>query len=205
MKAEEFRQRLERETNLSSLLDVCLRNDKMPYVFEPKPQRWTEFCEVLNASLGVARDSIRIVGSARLGFSMKPGKDLRPFSDTSDIDVVIVDAGLFDRLWLSLLDAAYPRRPAIERFPGGWLKTRRNEIYTGWLTPADIKMDLTIFGARARPVVEFGSKWFNALKAASRYPPRRHDDVKGRLYRTWEHAELYHIDSLTQLQRTLAA
>ena len=32
---------------------------------------------------------------------------------------------------------------------------------------------------------------------------RRHEDITGRLYRTWEHAELYHLHSLASLRKSL--
>ncbi len=134
---------------------------------------------------------------------MKPGYNLKSFSDTSDIDVVIVNANLFDQLWVALLDAAYPR-PPVTNVLGGWLQTRRNELYTGWLTPLEIKLDRKIFGVKAEPVLDFNTQWFNTLKQASRHPPRRHENITGRLYRTWRHAELYHLNSLVTLRRTLA-
>src|SRR5205085_560567 len=94
---------------------------------------------------------IRIVGSGRLGFSLKPGNNLRGFQDTSDIDVVVVNSQAFDELWLAMLRAAYPR-PPIEF--GTRLSKGRRDLYTGWLTPEDIRLDLTIYGEKARPALE---------------------------------------------------
>ncbi|MFZ0638477.1 MAG: hypothetical protein WAN33_07415 [Candidatus Acidiferrales bacterium] len=133
---------------------------------------------------------------------MKPGSNLRAFKDTSDIDVAIVNSILFDELWIYILEAAYPRPPVSQRF-SGWLEIRRNELYTGWLTPLDIKLDMTILGIRAKPVLDFRLRWFNALKEASQHPPRRHEDITGRLYRTWRHAELYHLHNLAVLRKNL--
>lgn len=201
MKPDEFRDLLEQQAE-GQLLGLCLRDDLIPYVFEPKPEAWDTFRDELVSRLGVARADIRVVGSGRLGFSMKPGRNLKSFGDRSDIDIVFVNATLFDRLWLALLDAAYPR-PPITRKTCGWLETRRNELYTGWLTPLEIRLDHKIFGSKAKPVLDFNTQWFNALKTASRHPPRRHEDITGRLYRTWRHAELYHLNSLASLRKTL--
>jgi len=202
MTHEEFRDLLRQRSDLQ-LLDPCLRDEATPYVFEPKPVAWDTFREELVSRLGVSRGDIRVVGSGRFGFSMKPGRGLKSFGDTSDIDVVVVNAGLFDQLWVALLHAAYPRPPIIDKF-GGWLQARRNEVYTGWLTPREIRLDIKIFGLKAKPVLDFRTLWFNALKQASRHPPRRHEDITGRLYRTWRHAELYHLYSLAELRKTLA-
>lgn len=202
MTTEEFRDLLQQQSD-PQLLSSCLHDDRTPYVFEPQPAAWDTFRDELVSGLAVSRPDIRVVGSARFGFSTKPGRNLREFSDTSDIDVVIVNPSLFDQLWLALLDAAYPRPPIAQKL-GGWLQTRRNEVYTGWLTPMEIRLDFRIVGPRAKPVLDFRTRWFNALKKASRHPPRRHEDITGRLYRSWRHAELYHLHSLAALRRTLA-
>jgi hypothetical protein len=201
MTPDDFRQLLTQQSD-AELLEPCLRDEGTPYVFDTKPEAWNIFRDELVGRLGVSRNEIRIVGSGRFGFSMKPGLNLRDFRDTSDIDVAVVNAALFDQLWLLILDAAYPRPPITSRI-GGWLETRRNELYTGWLTPLEIRLDIKIVGARAKPVLEFNARWFDALKRASQHPPRRHEDITGRLYRTWRHAELYHLNSLAVLRKTL--
>jgi hypothetical protein len=202
MNTGEFRQLLQERTD-AQLLASCLGDEACPYVFEQRAAAWDAFRDELVGGLGVTRGDVRIVGSARFGFSMKPGYSLRAFRDTSDIDVVVVNAEAFDRLWLALLTAAYPRQPNVNKV-GGWLKKRTKEVYTGWLTPLSIKLDARIFGARARPVLEFNAAWFNTLKKASRHPVRRHESITSRLYRTWAHAELYHLHSLAALRKTLA-
>ena len=152
MTSEEFRDLLQRQSD-TQLLDPCLHDDQAPYVFQPAPASWDTFRDEFVSGLDVSQADIRIVGSARFGFSMKPWRNLKSFRDTSDIDVVIVNSGLFDRLWLALLDAAYPRPPITDKL-GGWLRTRRNELYTGWLTPTEVRLDIKIFGAKAEPVLD---------------------------------------------------
>jgi hypothetical protein len=204
MNSDEFRALLA-ERNDAQMLEPCLRDEAPPYVFEENAAAWDAFRDELVERLEVVRADIRIVGSGRLGFSMKPGHNLRAFRDTSDIDVVVVNTALFDQLWLSMLEAAYPRPPVTDLIGfGGWLVTRRNELYTGWLTPLAIRLSSKIFGEKAKPVLDFNARWFNALKIASRHPSRRHENITGRLYRTWRHAELYHLSSLASLRKTLA-
>jgi hypothetical protein len=202
MTPAEFRDLIDHNTD-AQLLDVCLHDEQTPYVFEAKIAAWNAFRDELGNQLGgVPRTDIRVIGSGRFGFSMSTWSNLRKFDDRSDIDVVIVNSPLFDELWLALLGAAYPRYPLIEKL-GGWLDERRNELYTGYLTPSAGKLDIRIVGSKAKPVLEFTSRWFNALKRAGRYPTRRHSDIQGRLYRTWQHADLYHQSSLGALRRTL--
>jgi hypothetical protein len=201
MTPDVFRDLLAQESD-AQLVDKCLRPDVVPYVFEPRPAAWDTFRSDMGAALGVAITDITVVGSGRFGLSLKPGKNLKQFTDQSDIDVVVINSGLFDRFWIALLEAAYPREPMAGTV-GGWLRERRNEIYTGWLSPLKIKIDHRIFGGRATPVLTLKTEWFNALKSAARHPPRRHADVRGRLYRTVRHAELYHLSSLAALRRSL--
>lgn len=201
MKAQDFRQVLDDQTD-AELIGPCLYEEIIPFVFEPNPVRWDAFRDEFVSRLQVSRSDIRIVGSARFGFSMKPDRNLKSFEDRSDIDVVVVNEKLFDELWYALLAAAYPRYPVTSEL-GGWLKKRRNELYTGWLTPLEIRLDPTIYGAKTKSVLDFNAVWFNTLKVASRHVPRRHEDVNGRLYRTWKHAELYHLHSIGALRQTL--
>ena len=115
----------------------------MPYVFGPKPAAWDTFRDLLVSNFNVGRTDIRVVGSGRFGFSLKPGQNLKNFSDTSDIDVIVVHPALFDELWLALLRAAYPRFPLTIHL-SGWLGRRRNEVYAGWLSPLDMRLDKKI-------------------------------------------------------------
>jgi hypothetical protein len=188
--------------NDAQLVGLCLRDDILPWAFQTAPERWTTFRNVLVAELGVQHSDITVVGSGRFGFSLKPRNNFKSFCDSSDIDVVVVNHDLFDRLWVALLKAACPRSP-MTSYLGGWLRKRRNEVYTGWLTPLEIELDTRIYGARAKPVAEFNALWFNTFKKAARHPPRRHEDVAARLYRSWQHAELYHLNSLAELRMSL--
>jgi hypothetical protein len=147
MTSEEFLDILQQKSDLE-LLGPCLHEDLVPYVFEPSRDAWDMFRNELVSQLGVNRGDIRIVGSGRFGFSTKPWNKLARFRDNSDIDVIVVNTDAFDELWLSLLRAAYPRPPISQKI-GGWLKKRRSEIYTGWITPLKIGLDARICGVKA--------------------------------------------------------
>jgi hypothetical protein len=201
MTPAEFLELLQSQTD-EQLLDPCLREDVVPFVFEPRPNRWEDFRDGLISDLGIGRADIRVVGSGRFGFSLKPEYNLRRFRDESDIDVLIVNASLFDQLWVALLTAAYPREPLAHRI-GGWLENRRNDLYAGWITPSSINLDITIV-PKAKLILDLRARWFNALQRASRFPPRRHSGVRSRLYRTWRHAELYHLHGLGKLRQSLS-
>ena len=198
MTPAEFRQLLQED--IPDLARMCLRGTDVPFAFSGLSDAWLAFRDDLGQALGVKSESIAVVGSERFGFSLKPDNSLRPFSDTSDIDVVVVDSTAFDETWTGLLRALYPRPPIQV---SGWLAKCRNDLYTGWLCPLAMRPDRKIYGARAGPVLEISSRWFQALKVAGRFIPQPHESLQARLYRTWEHAELYHQHSLHELKRTL--
>src|SRR5207244_1818199 len=83
MNSDEFRQ-LIHERSDAQLVGLCLQNDLTPYAFEPSPASWDAFRDSLVSSFNIERTDIRVVGSARFGFSLKPGQNLKRFGDTSD-------------------------------------------------------------------------------------------------------------------------
>lgn len=200
MTKEDFRALLDEKSN-NELVAISLRDDITPFVFATESARWPAFRGEVGAKLGVAATDLRVIGSGRFGFSLKPGNNFKTYTDTSDVDVAIINAALFDELWYGLLAVAYPRPPTLSKI-GGWLKERRNEVYTGWLTPLKIKLDLKIYGDAARPLTHLTSNWFRTFQQASRHIPVRHERVNTRLYRTWQHAELYHGHSISMLRQT---
>jgi hypothetical protein len=203
MTPDEFKQ-LMADTSDADLLGPALHDAVVPYVFETEAVKWEAFRGEVTTALAIGVDDLAIVGSGRMGFSLKPDNNLRAFRDTSDVDVVIVNPDLFDALWYNLLRAAYPR-PPMSNTVGGWLRRRQKEVYTGWLSPLKVRLDRQILGARVQPVLDFNVQWFTTFKEASRHVVRRHEDVQGRLYRTWTHVDLYHLASLAALRRSLAA
>lgn len=48
---------------------------------------------------GADINDVYVVGSAKLGFSPKPGQYFKHFSDQSDIDVALVNANLYTEIW----------------------------------------------------------------------------------------------------------
>ena len=83
-----------------------------PYVFRDQPASLNLMKKHLSSHLKVAENNIVVVGSAQTGFSMAPDNFPRAFHAGSDIDVVVVDAPLFDRLWHDILKWNFPRRVA---------------------------------------------------------------------------------------------
>jgi hypothetical protein len=75
--------------------------------------------------------SVYVVGSAKLGFSIAPGKRWRVFGETSDIDVAIVSNVLYTNIWHEI-SSLLSRDPFIR-----WPKKAKYAEYQlhGWMRP----------------------------------------------------------------------
>lgn len=176
-----------------------------PHVFTDWPEGFDLMRSHLRARLGTSEDSIVVVGSAKLGFSLNPDRFGQRFSDQSDVDVVVVDARLFDELWHSLLRWDYPRRRTqLGMQSREWASDRRREFFSGWCEPAALRFEGLVFPEVLKPVRDLSTKWFNAFKSLSQHPQMASREFLGRLYRTWEHAVLYYADGVRQLRQALS-
>jgi hypothetical protein len=198
-----------KETLLKSPLEVMAEQHiftGMPYVFRDEPASNDLLVEHLCEAMGVSDQNIVVVGSAKIGFSLNPDNFPREFSDTSDIDIVVVSEELFDRVWMILLEWHYPRRNMpLGRVEGGWMRSRRGDIYWGWLVPDEIHYEGLSFPHVLKPLRDISTKWFNTFQSLSLYPEFAAHRVSGRLYRTWDHAIRYHTDGLRQIRDAIVA
>lgn len=177
----------------------------IPYVFKKTPDSFEILRTHLHHSLNIDAANVAVVGSARIGFSLSPHRFFRRFSEQSDIDVVVIDKGLFDRAWLTIVEWNYPRRHRLPRPEWDWAKDRMNDIYWGWFVPDKIGFNGLRFPRALRPLIEISSKWFDAFRSLSKYPEFVSRDVSGRLYRTRDHAVFYHVEGLRQIRDSLLA
>lgn len=78
--------------------------NKTPYIFLDDPDREHELAQIVKEYFNVDYKDLIIVGSAQLGYSLNPRKNYRDFSDSSDIDLAIIDQKLFTELKQELYD-----------------------------------------------------------------------------------------------------
>lgn len=123
-------------------------------------------------------NEVLVVGSGKLGFSIAPTKLYRPFSDTSDIDVVIVSPKLFDQIWKAV-HYYWDNGGYWERF------SDFNEyLFQGWIRPDKLPPARTF---------ELANDWwqfFNYLSSTGKYSVYK---VAGALYRDWYFLEAYQL------------
>lgn len=192
---------------LSQPLDQVVREHLFtgtPYVFRQAPIHMDTLRSHIVTRLKIRENGIAIVGSAKLGFSMSPDAFPGRFSAKSDIDVVVVDEALYDRIWLNMLEWHYPRRRVrLDDSEYKWYTTRQRELYWGWFSPDKIKFDGLQFPGVLKPLRDISTEWFSTFRSLSLYQQFANRDINGRLYRTWDHAVLYHVDGLRQIRDSL--
>lgn len=178
----------------------------IPYVFRDKPAALDLLIKHLSSAIKLDEENIRVVGSAKMGFSLNPDNFPRGFSDASDIDVIVINEQLFDRIWMTLLEWHYPRRlMQLGRVEGEWAQLRRKEIYFGWLVPDEIHYEGLSFPNVLKPLRDISALWFNSFRSLSLYPEFAARTISGRLYRSWEHALRYHTEGLRQIRTKITA
>lgn len=123
-----------------------------------------------------------VVGSGKLGFSIAPKKQYQHFSETSDVDVVVVSAKLFDMFWKKV-------HYYVEH-GGYWeqLADFKKYHFHGWIRPDKFPPEKSFDEAQ---------KWwtfFNELSSTGRYSTFK---VRGAIYRDWDFLESYQLLSVT--------
>lgn len=187
-----------------------------PYVFKDSPMKYTVFREQVADQFDVGSQDVCIVGSARLGFSPSHYKYGKPFSETSDVDVVVISFDLFDsgsRELFSHLNGlppnlrdvrphlpdwkeAPPAQPPPEVKLVDWRTTKdavRNFTYQNFnpgLLPWENPMRRDIFE-------KIGSTagLFCALE-----PQVFVSKIRARIFRNWRAAEDYYTNTLRELK-----
>ena len=105
-------------------------------------------------------NDVIVVGSAKLGYSVSPLKALKPFDDSSDIDVAIVSAKLFEVYWLEM----YRAKKRMIEWPE--LPDARKYLFSGWIRPDKL------------PMLQLRNDWFDffsdlqARRLGGPYPVR---------------------------------
>jgi len=117
-----------------------------------------------------------IVGSGKLGFSIKPSKRYECFGDDSDIDIAVVSTELFQKVW----EEAYLYKKGGADWPG------QNSFFkylsAGWIRPDKLP---------SSDDFAFSAKWwdfFNTMTSLETYGPYK---IRAGLYHSLFFLEEY--------------
>mgnify|MGYP001603148670 CR=1 FL=1 len=204
--AEELKQLILSLDNHRVLAKVFLL-EGTPFVFQKSPMKYVIFREQVADRFGIGSQDVCIVGSAKLGYSPSPYKYGQSFSETSDVDVVIISEPLFykgsrqlfcvlNEMGPSVYDVRSARegksQPSVDL--EDWRKVKeaiRNFVYENFnpgLLPSDHHLRREIFDNMAST-----SGLFLALE-----PQVFVSKIRGRIFRSWKAAEDYYSNALRE-------
>jgi hypothetical protein len=166
----------------------------IPFAFQENAQTYDLLLNTLSDELQLKSESITMVGSGRIGFSLSPDKFGTPFSIESDLDMLIVSEDLFDKAWFDMLKLGR-KYSGLEIRVRTWVDAHRhNNIYWGFIQPDKLP-----------GVVQIAADWFRAFRGLSRHTELAHREVSGRLYRTWDHVKVHQLHTLRKIQQARAS
>lgn len=185
-----------------------------PYVFKDSPMKYIVFREQVADRFGIGSQDVAIVGSARLGYSPSPSKFGQLFSETSDVDVVIVSEGLFHKGTHELFEELaqldpplYVVRSHIER------QQERIEIAAKPLRSIKEGIRNFVFGNFNPGLLSPGNRLrheiFNKISSTSGLflslePQVFVSKIRCRVFRTWKTAEDYYSNTLHEAKNAFA-
>lgn len=154
---------------------------------EHAPQVYHDIKVATSDVLDVSVKNVAIVGSAKTGYSLTPGRDYSPFNDESDLDLVVVSDNLFRELWecqLNFVNSAtgQPYAPVAKNIFKHFISIKVEEIqgdqieyFADWISRVD----------KPRQTLQLNFK----------LPT----EINYRVYDNWKYVEQYHVAGLNAL------
>ncbi|KAB0331435.1 hypothetical protein LSO07_06805 [Janthinobacterium sp. PLB04] len=138
-------------------------------------------------ALDIPVKNVAIVGSAKTGYSLTPGRNFSPFNDKSDLDLVIVSEVLFRELWESYLDF-------LNSSTGQAYAPVAKNVFRHFISikSEDIQGDQ----------LEYFSHWISRvdkLRQTFQLQFKLPSEINYRVYDAWKYVEQYHVAGLNAL------
>ena len=166
--------------------------DTVPHVFGGDRSAYIGWKRTLGTAIDVDPACLMVVGSAAVGCSMNPGKNLKTFDEQSDVDVAVISNHYFNAAWRYLRMNGSRRMRLDPRTRNAWDEHVSRYIYWG-----------TIATDRLLGVLPFGLKWMKATSAMGLAAPTKGRDVNLRIYADYEALRAYQTISVKNIRETL--
>lgn len=154
-----------------------------------------EYRLIISNYLNISINSILMVGSGKIGYSLSPleEKKFKPFNmdekirNISDLDIAIISPELFNTFWRSI------RCSYKQIYKDLYEKHIFREIYRGYINERNIE---EIDGSR--------KIWIDLVKGAKKKLMEEFyikNEITFRLYNSWEDFQDYNIQNINKLKR----
>ena len=161
------------------------------FVFDWKSGPYMAFRREMAAKLEISEDQVKLIGSAKLGFSLNKDHLLRRFRRDCDLDLVVVRSELFDSAVLELRLRARELELAGEDDRRRLRRSREN-VFSGYLRPDQLPLSISLM-----------RDWFPRLAGPFASEPARSHPVRAWLFKSWEHAKLCYVEHHERIQPVL--
>jgi hypothetical protein len=165
--------------------------DCIPHVFGQDRSTYVAWKRKLGSAIDVDPACLTIVGSAALGCSLNPNKNLKPFDGKSDIDVAIVSGYHFTVGWRYLRMNGNRRHGLPEKTKNAWDEHVSRLIFFG-----------TIATDRLLGVLPFGMDWLKASSKMGSVAPTQGRSVNLRIYSDYEALRAYQGISVKRIRES---
>lgn len=153
-----------------------------------------DFRMIISESLGISFNSIMLVGSGKIGYSLSPTEKLfSPFCidgiarKESDLDVAIISSELFHKFWWLF------RKSYASQYSSWYRGYIYNGIYRGYINEKWIN---AVDGCRR--------EWSEISAASKRTLTDKlfiKHEVTYRIYRSWEDFEEYNLKNIAKIRK----
>lgn len=183
----EFKTVLSDHLNTEKLIVQKYITHGTPYIFKDNEGLYFELKHEIANRFSENPESVRIVGSSKLGFSIAPHKLWKCFSPESDIDVVIISKAIFENFWSELYDFNIGLTSRTEQEQKQYTKFL-GYFFKGWIRP-----DLFPFKYPGK------NEWFNYFKSIS-YGKYGSQKITAAVYYDFNLFEKYHIQNIKRIR-----
>lgn len=161
----------------------------IPYCFKDTPDLYKDFRKEICDKFQIHPQNFTVIGSAKIGFSLKPKYYGRPFSEESDIDVVLVSDDLFQQLWIQLIKFKKTTVFQLNYYQREKFKELQSILFYG-----SIRLDMVTDDF---PFAKDWWEFFNKLSTDKRFGPRR---IRAMIFKSWQHVSIYYEDGVAKLK-----
>jgi hypothetical protein len=183
----EFQATLSDYSNSEKLIVQKYITHGTPYLFKDDESLYFDLKHEIANHFSENPESVRIVGSAKLGFSIAPHKLWNNFSPESDIDIVIISKAIFENFWCELYDFNIELTSRNYKDQNQYNKFLEY-FFKGWLRP-----DLFPFTYHRK------NEWFDYFKSIS-YGKYGYQKIAAAVYYDFNLFEKYHIKNIKRLR-----